>query len=383
VIQISEFQPNPDGADPSQVPFEISGGTPGESFSGVILSIENDGSSATTVDRLSTISGTFDANGLLTVNIPDLENPSFTVVLAEGYTGSVGAPFDQSALTNVLDAIGVPDATGDEANLLGAQLGGVDFSFVGSEPQLIFRTADGNLFAVNANGDEVFDIDGNDVDESAFGFDPTTPTFGTANPECFLTGTLIATDEGECLVETLKVGDLVQTTSGRPEHIKWVGVQVHDHQNVHPFRSYPIQIKAGALGDNLPTRDLYVTPDHALLVDGVLANAGALTNGISIVQVKPEEETFTYYHIELEHHTLLLAEGVPAESFIPQNVEGRDKFDNIEEFAELYPEGGSLAYMPMSFPRVSSQRQLPRSIAKRLLQVAQTLPDVQKSALSA
>ena len=144
-------------------------------------------------------------------------------------------------------------------------------------------------------------------------------------------------------------------------------------ENAHPFRSYPIEIKAGALGNNLPTCSLYVSPDHALLVDGILINAGALTNGISIVQIEPKSKTFTYYHIELEHHALLLAEGVPAESFIPQHREGRDKFDNAEEFAALYPENNSLAYMPMSFPRVSSERQLPRSVSKKLIQVAETL----------
>lgn len=192
-------------------------------------------------------------------------------------------------------------------------------------------------------------------------------------PECFLTGTLIQTIEGDCKVEDLKIGDVVQTVDGKPERIKWIGRQTLGHEGLHPFRAYPVQIKAGALGNGLPLRDLYVSPDHALLVDGVLANAGALINDVSIVQITPETETFNYYHIELERHALMLAEGTPAESFIPQNVEGRDKFENVEEFAVLYPEADATAYMPMSFPRVSSKRQLPRSIAKRLQEVGQRL----------
>ena len=85
---ISEFQPNPDGGDPAIVSFEISG-IAGQSFNGVIVSIENDGINGT-VDRLSNVSGTFDSNGLLVVDIADLENPSFTVVLASQFTGNLG-----------------------------------------------------------------------------------------------------------------------------------------------------------------------------------------------------------------------------------------------------------------------------------------------------
>lgn len=194
--------------------------------------------------------------------------------------------------------------------------------------------------------------------------------------ECFLTGTLIATGKGNCTVEDLKIGDRVRTADGKFETIKWIGFQTFTAENAHPFRAYPIQIKAGALGNNLPLRDLFVTPDHALLVDGILVNAGALTNGISIVQVKPEEETFTYYHIELAHHALLLAEGTPAESFIPQAVEGRDRFDNAEEHAELYPNSEAVIHMPMSYPHVKAKQQLPSFITKRLHQIALNLYDV-------
>ena len=196
---------------------------------------------------------------------------------------------------------------------------------------------------------------------------------GAASPECFLVGTLIQTMAGDRKVEDLKIGDLVQTVDGTPERIKWIGRQTLGHKGLHPFRAYPVQIKAGALGNGLPVRDLYVSPDHALLVEGVLANAGALINDVSIVQITPETETFNYYHIELERHALMLAEGAPAESFVPQNVEGRDKFENVEEFTQLYPEENANEYMPMSFPRVSSQRQLPRSIAQQLQATAQEL----------
>ena len=196
---ISEFQPNPTGADPSDVTFELSGAA-GEAFSGWIVSIEGDPSTNPsfamgTIDRAAQVTGTFDANGLLSVTIPDLENPSFTVALLSDFTGSIGDDIDTdddgtadslSLFGTVLDAIGVPDTAGDEAFLYGAQLGGTDFAFTGDEPRLIFRDASvGNLYAVNdPDNGEVIDINGNAVPPSAFGPDPTTgtDTFGVINP---------------------------------------------------------------------------------------------------------------------------------------------------------------------------------------------------------
>ncbi|NES01415.1 MAG: endonuclease [Okeania sp. SIO2F4] len=192
---ISEFQPNPIGTDPALTTFELSG-TPGDSFDGVIVSIESDsGSSAGIVDRVASVSGTFDANGLLTVDIPDLENPSFTVALLSDFTGNTstdidtdndGVADDLSTFGTVFDAIGVPDTTGDEAFLYGTDLGGTDFTFTGDEPRLIFRDGSvGDLYAINdPDNGQVFDVNGTDVTPAIFDTDPTigTDTFGTINP---------------------------------------------------------------------------------------------------------------------------------------------------------------------------------------------------------
>ncbi len=197
-VLISEFQPNPIGTDPAEVTIELSG-TAGESFSGVLLSIESDPSSVGTVDRAASVSGTFDANGLLTVTIPDLENPSFTFALVDAFTGTAGTTdFDIDddgtadanlaavGITTVFDAIGIPDTAGDESFLYGAQLGGTDFAFTGDEPRLVFRSGStGDLFAVNDPDDgQVFDVNGIDVTPAAFDTDPTagTDTFGAINP---------------------------------------------------------------------------------------------------------------------------------------------------------------------------------------------------------
>jgi len=190
---ISEFQPNPIGDDPANQTFELSG-TPGASFSGWIVSIENDGTNGL-VDRATEVSGTFDANGLLAIAIPDLENPSFTVTLLDSFTGEAGTTDidvdddgvvdDLSTFGTVLDAIGVPDSADDEATLYGAQLGGTDLAFTGDEPRLIFRDAStGDWYAVNdPDNGEVLDASGNSLDPAAFDTNPlVNDTFGAINP---------------------------------------------------------------------------------------------------------------------------------------------------------------------------------------------------------
>ena len=192
---ISEFQPNPVGDDPDPTFLELSG-TPGEVFSGVIVNIESDPGTANPgdINSFESVSGTFDANGLLTVSIADLENPSFTIALLESFTGTTdtdidtdddGVADDLSTFGTVFDAIGVPDVVGDEAFLFGAALGGTDFAFTGDEPGLIFRDASvGELFAINEpDTGEVFDVTGTDVTPAIFDPTPTlTPTFGAINP---------------------------------------------------------------------------------------------------------------------------------------------------------------------------------------------------------
>lgn len=182
---ISEFEPNPNSNDPANVTIELSG-EPGADFAGWFLSIEADSGAGAIIDRATEVSGTFDANGLLTVEFADLENPSFTVILTDSFTGSTGNTFSDTLIGTVFDAIGVPDSAADEANLIAASLGGTNFTFTGDEPRLIFRDGSrGDLFAVNdPDNGEIYDTNGNVFAPEDFDTDPTADldTFDAVNP---------------------------------------------------------------------------------------------------------------------------------------------------------------------------------------------------------
>jgi hypothetical protein len=153
---------------------------------------------------------------------------------------------------------------------------------------------------------------------------------------CYLRGTRIATPAGEVAVEALGIGDAVITRFNGYRKIKWIGRQSFARRFVADnFDQIPVRIKTGALGGGLPRRDLFVSPGHSMLIDGVLVLAAALVNGVTITQGWAPEEIH-YYQIEFETHDCVLAEGAWAESYA-DTPELRAKFHNVAEFYALYP----------------------------------------------
>lgn len=220
-------------------------------------------------------------------------------------------------------------------------------------------------------------VSGNSLQRETNGGDSFTSAAPT--PECFLTGTHILTESGYKLVEELAIGDKVHTAEGDFVDVKWIGYQTIDPNNLAiALRGNPVLVKAGALGNNLPARDLYISPDHSLFVEGLLINAGALVNGVSIVQTEPTE-TFVYHSVELENHALLTVEGTYAESYMPHH-EDRTNYDNGSEYEELYPHGSNLMLWPMDYPRISSKTQVPSFVSQKLSNIAQQLEGILLSA---
>jgi hypothetical protein len=175
-------------------------------------------------------------------------------------------------------------------------------------------------------------------------------------------GTLIATPYGLLAVEDIVAGDEVCTAHGGVTQVRRVGHQRMASVEADPVQWLPVRITAGALGDHVPRRDLLLSPCHAVLLDDVLVQAGAMVNGQSIVREDAVPEALSYYHLETNEHTLLLAEGVAAETVVDSTP--RMSEDSWEEFVALLPEGAGV--IQMSLPRVTSARQLPLSLAERL-----------------
>ena len=153
---------------------------------------------------------------------------------------------------------------------------------------------------------------------------------------CYLAGTRIATECGEVAVEDLQIGDLLRTASGALRPLKWIGTRAYSARFAGNNPDLlPIRFKAGSLADNVPARDLLVSPHHAMFLDGVLIPAEHLVNGATIVQEAPGEDIH-YFHLELDSHDVLIAEGAFSESFVDDD--SRAMFQNAHEFRALYPD---------------------------------------------
>jgi hypothetical protein len=156
---------------------------------------------------------------------------------------------------------------------------------------------------------------------------------------CYAAGTRILTTRGEIAVEALAVGDQVVLAQGGTRPVIWLGHrEVACARHPTPVDVWPIRIAAHAFGANLPARDLLVSPEHAIFAQGVLIPARDLVNGHSVTQLRVDR--ITYWHVELDCHDVILAEGLPAESFLEND--NRSDFDGAD-ILTLHPLFGGSA----------------------------------------
>ena len=157
----------------------------------------------------------------------------------------------------------------------------------------------------------------------------------SGEPPCFATGTWILTDCGAVAVENLAIGDRLITQFGAARPIKWIGHRPLDcSRHPNPRNVWPVRVAAGAFGDAQPSRDLRLSAGHAVAVDGALIPIRFLINGRSIAQV--ETATVEYWHVELDEHDVLIAEGLPAQSYL--DTGNRGAFVNGGAFIEAHPD---------------------------------------------
>ena len=172
---------------------------------------------------------------------------------------------------------------------------------------------------------------------------------------CFTPGTLIDTLRGRVKVEDLVPGDKVLTRDNGYQPLAWVGSRtLSDAQMARCPQAAPIRISAGALGANLPERDLVVSPRHRMLVSGaraelmfgereVLVTAADL---LGLPGVRQDAAVATrYIHVMCEGHEIIRAEGSWTESFQPAEavVNALDAATR-DELLGLFPALGAVGF---------------------------------------
>ena len=267
-----------------------------------------------------------DLSGFSTASVVDLNPGTFTS--ADGMTNNIGIAFN----TWIDKAIG---GAGNDTFYVNGQSDTIDGG--GGTNTVVFS---------NPYADYAAYSNGTTITVSVGGFTDTLlniqtlqfadQTVSAASIPCFVAGTSIGTPSGETPVELLAEGDLVATADGTVRPVVWVGRRRFDlAAHPQPELAAPIRICAGAFADGLPRRDLLVSPDHALLVGGVLVPAKLLVNGITIHQdFRPRH--IDYIHVELDRHDILLAEGLPAESYL--DTGNRAMFANAGSAMILHPD---------------------------------------------
>ena len=278
---------------------------------------------------------------------------------SSGTTGNLSLTVSGGYITAISGTYGGSAVTGFNGQLSGAWMVQYPFYASTSAMAVSFNLANGNsevIFESQGINSVITGVNnGSYIQQYNY-----TITSDTATTLCFCAGTRIATPAGEVRVETLRAGDLVLTATGEAKPVRWLGRSDVSATFADSLRSAPIRIAAGALAENLPMRDLRVSPAHAVFLNGILVQAAALVNGVTIVRERLIQD-FSYYHVELDSHELLISEGLATESFVDNT--DRMAFSNWDERATPVT---PIAEMP--YPRAKSTRQLPRALREVLTQ---------------
>lgn len=248
--------------------------------------------------------------------------------------------------------IDVVDGGADRDDIIGINAGEhVDGGEAGDDWDTLYLTG-GN----SRVGATTVDSDGNGFDGTIEYLDDDGNVIGTSTFEnieeivpCFTPDTRIATPQGARLVQDLREGDKILTRDNGIQEIRWVGAkQLTGLELARSPHLKPILIKAGALGNGLPERDMMVSPNHRVLVNSdksalyfeereVLAAAKHLVgmDGIYNVSVMGT----TYIHFMCDHHEVVLSDGAWTESFQPGDYSLNGIGDaQRQEILELFPE---------------------------------------------
>lgn len=307
-------------------------------------SLSTSGSLAvTTVEASSTGTADIAANATLDVTTDeaagsaiDFTGASATLTIED--TSVFGTGVGTSAYTGPTIENFAPGETINLAHFASAGATITGFNAITGLLQLISGAAQATLKLAGSFAGEYFHV-GPDAGSG-------TDVIVNGNP-CYCRGTLIMTETGERPVESLAIGDQVFTWAGGVRPIRWIGRRGYtgDYAAAHPD-ILPILFRKNALAREIPRRDLLVSPRHAMYLNGFLVAARDLVNGTTILQVGAAKE-LEYFHVELDTHDVIFAEGAAAETFVDDCSRGM--FHNAAEYDALYPEAPKLNSRPQWF----------------------------------
>lgn len=178
---------------------------------------------------------------------------------------------------------------------------------------------------------------------------------------CFTEGTLVTTDIGPVRIEDLAVGNRVLTRDNGYRRVLWIGKRDFDAKELALYGELqPIKINAGALGPQMPSRDMRVSPHHRMLLTGDMASrisdeSEILVPALDLVFVPgvshDKQSNVTYFHIMFECHEVIRADGCWSESFLPEadvldQMSQAQRQEILAIFPELSSDEGIQAYQP-------------------------------------
>ncbi len=199
---------------------------------------------------------------------------------------------------------------------------------------------------------------------------------------CFAGGTLIRTDQGLRPVEALSVGDLVQTLDHGLQPLRWVG---HRHLDAATLavkpNLRPIRIKAGALGENTPERDLIVSPQHRILLKSKVAIRMFATQEILVsakqllavdgIDIADDVDQVAYHHILCDSHEIIYADGALAETLYtgPEAMKAMSAAAR-QEIAQIF---GDVPFLNLPLARMNPKSKQARHLVARHVKNAKPL----------
>jgi hypothetical protein len=301
-----------------------------QGMDGTALSFAS-GSDTLVIDPGSTLLGAVSADGDDSTLILGGDSSETVTYTAAQYQGFPTIEFDSATATLVGSA---EDLAATNETITGVAAGdSIELNDFSATPSL--TSASGTLLTLS-NGSATTTLSITSADAfSRFDIASANGTTTILDAACYLRGTRIRTARGDTCIENLSAGDSILTQSGALRPVKWIGTRTLDcDKHPNPQQVWPVCVSAHAFGPNLPQRDLWLSPAHAIAVEDGLIAVILLVNGITIRQHR--RKIISYYHVELETHDIVLAENLPAESYL--DTGNRAAFENAGADLQLHPD---------------------------------------------